>query len=113
MQGTALGAKWGKYGESCIPKLDLDLDLDLDLGPGPNREAPMHLGLTDGPFVPLIKSWEPCCSAKAPDGPQVYTLDILWLQEKGAQVCVSEWGQGFTFTKNVGRGFLFHSTLPA
>jgi hypothetical protein len=48
----------------------------------------MHLGLTNGPFVPHVKSWEPCCFAKAPDSPQVYTVDILWLQEKGAQVCV-------------------------
>jgi hypothetical protein len=73
----------------------------------------MHLGLTDRPFVPLIKSWEPCCFAEAPDGPQVYTLDVLWLQEKGAQVRVSERGQGLTITKNVGRGFFLHSTLPA
>jgi hypothetical protein len=46
--------------------------------------APMHLGLTARPFVPHVKSWEPCCFAEAPDGPQIYTLDILWLQEKGA-----------------------------
>jgi hypothetical protein len=50
----------------------------------------MHLGLTDGPFVPHIRSWEPWCSAKAPDSPQVYVPDILWLQEKGAQMRVSE-----------------------
>jgi hypothetical protein len=50
----------------------------------------MHLGLTNGPFVPHIKSWEPCSFAKAPDGPQVYAVDVLWLQEEGAQVCVSE-----------------------
>jgi hypothetical protein len=46
--------------------------------------APMHLGLTDGPFVPHVKSWDPCYFAEAPDSPQVYTLDILWLQEKVA-----------------------------
>jgi hypothetical protein len=74
--------------------------------------APMHLGLADRPFVPLVKSWEPCCFAEAPDGPQVSALNILWLQGKGAQMHVSEWGQGLTFTENVGRGFLFHSTLP-
>ena len=28
-------------------------------------------------------------------------------------MCVSEWGQGLTFTKNVGQGFLFYSTPPA
>ena len=26
---------------------------------------------------------------------------------------MSEWGQGLTFTENVGRGFLFYSTPPA
>ena len=26
---------------------------------------------------------------------------------------MSEWGQGLTFTENMGRGFLFHSTPPA
>jgi hypothetical protein len=44
----------------------------------------MHLGLTDKPFVPHVKSCARCCFAEAPDGPQVYTLDILWLQDKGA-----------------------------
>jgi hypothetical protein len=52
--------------------------------------APMHLGLADRPFVPHVKSWEPCCFAEAPNGPQVYALNILWLQEKGAQMHVSE-----------------------
>jgi hypothetical protein len=32
--------------------------------------APMHLGLNDGPFVPQIKSWEPCHFTEVPDGPQ-------------------------------------------
>jgi hypothetical protein len=50
----------------------------------------MHLGLADRPFVPLVKSWEPCCFADAPDSPQVYALNILWLQEKGAQMHMSE-----------------------
>jgi hypothetical protein len=50
----------------------------------------MHLGLTDRPFVPLVISWEPCYFTEVPDGPQVYALKILWLQEKGAQKRVSE-----------------------
>jgi len=29
-----------------------------------------------------INLWEPCYSAKVPDDPQTYTLDILWLQEE-------------------------------
>ena len=71
----------------------------------------MHLGLINGPFVSHIKSREPCSSAKAPDGPQAYTLNVLWFQKEGAQVPVSECGQGLTFTKNVNRGLLFNSTL--
>jgi hypothetical protein len=50
----------------------------------------MHLGLADRPFVPHVKSWEPRCFAEAPDSPQVYALNILWLQEKEAQLRVSE-----------------------
>jgi hypothetical protein len=26
-----------------------------------------------------------CCSAKVPDGPQTYTVGVLWLQQEGAQ----------------------------
>jgi len=47
-------------------------------------------GLIDGPFVPHVKSWEPCNFTEAPDGPQAYTLNVLRLQEKGAQICMSE-----------------------
>jgi hypothetical protein len=40
--------------------------------------------------VSHINLWESCYFAKVPDGPQTYTLDVLWLQEEGAQmhVCV-------------------------
>ena len=31
-----------------------------------------------------INLWEPCYFTKIPDGPQAYTLNVLWLQEKGA-----------------------------
>ena len=55
---------------------------------------------------------EPRFFAKVPDGPQAYTLNILRLQKKGAQMPMSEWGQGLTITKNVSRGFLFYSTPP-
>ena len=55
------------------------------MGSGPLL-VPMHLGLNNGPFVPHIKLWEPCHFTKVPDGPQTYTLDVLWLQEKGAQI---------------------------
>jgi len=46
--------------------------------------------LIDGPFVPHINLWEPCHCAKVPVGPQTYTLDVLWLQEEGAQIRMSE-----------------------
>jgi hypothetical protein len=36
--------------------------------------------------MPHIDLWEPSRFAKAPDGPQTYTLNILWLQEEGAQI---------------------------
>jgi len=66
--------------------------------------------LINGPFVPHINSWGPCCFTKVPDGPQTYTLDVFWLQEKGAQILISEWSQGFTLTENVGRGFFLCCT---
>ena len=53
------------------------------MGSGPLL-VPMHLGLSNGPFVPYVKIWEPCYFTKVPDGPQTYTLDVLWLQEEGA-----------------------------
>jgi len=84
----------------------IDCTIDLRLGLRPY--SPMHL--VDGPFVPRINFWEPCCFAKVPDGPQTYTLDVLWLQEEGAQIHMSEWSQSFTFTKNVGWGFILCST---
>jgi hypothetical protein len=74
--------------------------------------VPSHLGLINRPFVPHIKSWEPCSCSKAPDGPQAYTFNVLGLQKEGAQMRESEWGQGLTATKNVSRGFLFQSTAP-
>ena len=30
----------------------------------------------------LMNLWEPCYSAKFPDDPQTYTVDVLWLQEE-------------------------------
>jgi len=38
----------------------------------------------------LINLWEPCYFAKVPDGPHTYTLNVLWLQEEGAQIRMSE-----------------------
>jgi hypothetical protein len=50
----------------------------------------MHLGLINWPFVPHVQSKEPRSITEASDGPQVYTLNVLSLQEKGAQICMSE-----------------------
>jgi hypothetical protein len=72
----------------------------------------MHLGLTLlCPLCPTSVSREPCGLTKVPDGPQTYTLKVLWLQEKGAQMRMSEWGQSLTFTKDEGRGLLLYSHL--
>jgi len=68
--------------------------------------------LIDGPFVPHIDLWEPCCFTEVPDGPQTYTLNVLWIQKEGAQIRMSEWSQSFTLTKNVGRVFILCSTPP-
>jgi len=67
----------------------------------------MHLGL----------NWWALCApyrfmGATPDGPQTYTLNVLWLQEEGAQIRMSQWSQSFTLTKNVGRGFILCSTPP-
>jgi len=40
--------------------------------------------------VPPVESWEPRALTKVPDGPQAYTLNILRLQEEGAQIHMSE-----------------------
>ena len=53
-------------------------------------QVQMHLGLNNGPFVHHVKLWEPSYFTKVPDGPQTYILHILWLQEKGARIHVSE-----------------------
>jgi hypothetical protein len=74
----------------------------------------MHLGLKEtGPLCPNHLSWEPGRLAKAPDGPQGLTLNILWLQKEGAQIRLPDRGQGLTLTENVGRGLLLRTALPA
>jgi hypothetical protein len=42
--------------------------------------------------VPHINSRKPCYFARVPDGPQTYTLNILWLQNR-VQINMSEWSQ--------------------
>jgi len=52
--------------------------------------VPKHLGFINWPFVPHVQSREPQSITEAPGGPQSYTLNILRLQEEGAQMCMSE-----------------------
>jgi hypothetical protein len=66
-----------------------------------------------GPMCPNHPSWEPGRLTKAPDGPQVWALNILWLQERGAQVHMPNRRQGLTLTEDVGRALFLHSTPPA
>ena len=106
------GSDWKKNEQQYLHELVYILDDDDDQYWVRDLTAPMHLGLINGPFVPHIKSREPCSFAKAPDGPQAYTLNILWFQKEGAQVPVSECGQSLTLTKNVSWGFLLNRTLP-
>jgi len=52
--------------------------------------VPMHLGLINGPFVPhnlLSAQWSPvpCWSSRKP---QDLTFNVLWVQEKGTQICI-------------------------
>jgi hypothetical protein len=85
----------------------------LHVGPGPYLKTPMHLGLFNGPFVPHYNLWEPRYITKVPEGPQTYIINILWLQKEAAQIHMPKQIQGFTSTKNMGRGFILCPTLPA
>jgi hypothetical protein len=53
---------------------------------GPGAPRPLF----NQPFVPHVQSREPQSITEAPDGSQAYTLNILRLQRKGAQICMSE-----------------------
>ena len=74
--------------------------------------VPMHLGLINGPFVLRVNLWDPCCFSKVPDCPQTYTLNVLWLQEGGVQIHMSEWSQTFHTHKECGQKFhpLLHTS---
>ena len=51
----------------------------------------MHLGLNWWALLPHINSWEPCYFAKVPDGPETYTLNVLWLKKKEPRyACLNE-----------------------
>ena len=60
--------------------------------------------------MPHIDLREPSCFTEVPVAPQTYTLNVLCLQEEGAQIRMSEWSLSFTLTKNVARGFILCST---
>ena len=51
----------------------------------------MHLGLNWWALCAHINLCEPRPFTKVPDGPQTYTLNVLWLQAEGARcICLSE-----------------------
>jgi hypothetical protein len=58
----------------------------LDTGPH-GFDAPRTY--LNGPFVPHVKSRDPCSFTKVSDGPHAYTLNILRLQKKGALMRMS------------------------
>jgi len=76
----------------------------------PDLTVPVHLGLNWRALCAPYRFMGGCCFTKVPDGPQTYTLNVLWLQEQGAQICMYEWGQSFTLPLNVGRDFILCST---
>ena len=39
--------------------------------------------------MPHIDLWDPFCSAEVPYDPQTYAIDVLWIQEEGAQIRMS------------------------
>ena len=63
-----------------------------------------------GPLCPISICGSPVALLKFQMAPRLNALNVLWLQEKGAQIHMSEWSQSFTLTKYVGRGFIFFST---
>jgi hypothetical protein len=50
----------------------------------------MHLGLIDGLFLSHMDNMGALLLYKVPEGPQTYTLNVLWLQDEGAQIHMSE-----------------------
>jgi len=74
----------------------------------------MHLGLLDALCAPQsdAKSWQPWSFVNVSIAPRFRLLKIPCVQEKGAQICGSEWNQNFTFTQNVDWGFFLSSTPP-
>jgi hypothetical protein len=80
-----------------------------DWGPQPRCTWAFYAGS----LCPNRLSWEPSRFTKAPDGPQGLTLNILRLQNEGAQMRLSDGGKGLTPTENVGRGLILRTSLPA
>ena len=75
---------------------------------------PLHLGLLNRPFEPRVRSWEPRDFAEVMNDPQAYSLNILRLQNWGAQVHVSRGGQSLKFTQCGPRSPLpFHTSYKS
>jgi len=75
--------------------------------------VPMHLGLNWwAPLCLISINGSPHTLLKFQIAPRLYTLDVLWLQEEGAQIHMSQWSQSFTLTESVDRGFNLCTTPP-
>ena len=74
----------------------------------------MLLRLKTGPLCPIFhtKVEERCSFSKVPDGLCTWFSNILRVQKEGTQICMSEWSQGLTLTRNVDQGFLLSTTFP-
>jgi hypothetical protein len=63
------------------------IDLHLGLRPyGPDAPRPQLMG----PLCPVSIQGSPVTLLKFQMAPQTYTLDVLWVQNEGAQICMSE-----------------------
>jgi len=80
--------------------------IDLHLDPRPYGADAPRPSLT-APLCPISIHF-----AELPDGPQISTLNVLWVQKEGAQTRMSLCSQSFTFTHNMGWGLILCSTPP-
>ena len=61
--------------------------VDVDNNWVPALSFLMHLGLCD--LQSEAKSWEPCSFTKFQTSPILRLFNILWVHEKGVQICTS------------------------
>ena len=70
-----------------VAMVKVDDDLHLGSSPyGPDAPRPYKRSLCAPKSD--ISSGEPSSFAKVPDGPQTQTINVLWVQENGTQICI-------------------------